>query len=632
MAYGIEVSASGAFCVVKDDPAVSNYTFAHEIGHLIGCRHDYNADPNGTYNHGYVYSSGGWRTVMALPYTGITRIPYWSSPNNIYGGVSMGTVSLEDNARKWNERASTVAGFLLRPIYIPQDYPTIESGLAAAVNGQRVVVSSGLYTISSNLTVSPGVTLQIYPGSTLNFAGYYKLSIQGMLVASGVTFQGNGSSGSWFGIELGGGTNNDIQNCTIKDAQYGFLFTSSYAGTYMNNSIRNNSQGISLSSYSDPSFFQNGFTGNGIDVYGDNTSAPDLGSLPGSGYNSFRSYTQVYSSYPGTIYANFNWWGSYPANPNVTSNVDYSNALSYDPIPSLKITDDGTIASRGLEAAVIPPITTASIQNLDNDALNELNAAYKLFITSNYAAALSAYEAVVSSYPTTFAAKRALVFIERCLDKLGRSAEIFERLNTLAAHYQGSSLGNFLQIRTASAIIKAGNYNGAMQQLSAAINQMIDSTDLKISLYVAGSLAFYHLGDRSAAEKYFGQLVQIFPLDALSKSALIILGDQKSQQTVNRPPLTSSGSGSRESDFVLSNYPNPFNPTTTIHFTLPQDGVVSLKVFDILGREVMTLLNEYRNAGLHQVNFNALSLTSGVYFYKLETAGKIAMQKMILLK
>lgn len=83
---------------------------------------------------------------------------------------------------------------------------------------------------------------------------------------------------------------------------------------------------------------------------------------------------------------------------------------------------------------------------------------------------------------------------------------------------------------------------------------------------------------------------------------------------------------------IEKNYPNPFNPTTTIHFTIPQDGAVSLKVFDMLGREVMTLLNEYRNAGAHQINFNASSLTSGVYFYKLETNGRSAIQKMLLVK
>lgn len=63
-AAGIQVDASGAYCVVEDNAAVGNYTFAHEIGHLIGGRH--NTDPAGTYEHGYAYAPAYWRTVMAV--------------------------------------------------------------------------------------------------------------------------------------------------------------------------------------------------------------------------------------------------------------------------------------------------------------------------------------------------------------------------------------------------------------------------------------------------------------------------------------------------------------------------------------------------------------------------------------
>lgn len=80
----------------------------------------------------------------------------------------------------------------------------------------------------------------------------------------------------------------------------------------------------------------------------------------------------------------------------------------------------------------------------------------------------------------------------------------------------------------------------------------------------------------------------------------------------------------------LSNYPNPFNPSTIIRFTVPEAGHVSLKVFDLLGREIATLLNEERAAGTHRVSFDAGRLPSGVYFYKLESAGKVAIQKMVL--
>ncbi len=86
--------------------------------------------------------------------------------------------------------------------------------------------------------------------------------------------------------------------------------------------------------------------------------------------------------------------------------------------------------------------------------------------------------------------------------------------------------------------------------------------------------------------------------------------------------------------FSLSqNYPNPFNPTTTIEFTLAEDGWTTLKIYDILGREVTMLVNGYYNAGQrHQVQLDASKLASGVYFYKLESGKFSAIRKFALMK
>ena len=85
--------------------------------------------------------------------------------------------------------------------------------------------------------------------------------------------------------------------------------------------------------------------------------------------------------------------------------------------------------------------------------------------------------------------------------------------------------------------------------------------------------------------------------------------------------------------FALSqNFPNPFNPETKINFQIPTDGFVSLKVFDNSGKEVATLVNQSMTAGFHTSNFNASTLSSGVYFYRLETQGFVKVMKMALVK
>lgn len=86
-------------------------------------------------------------------------------------------------------------------------------------------------------------------------------------------------------------------------------------------------------------------------------------------------------------------------------------------------------------------------------------------------------------------------------------------------------------------------------------------------------------------------------------------------------------------EYSLSpNYPNPFNPSTNINYSLPENSFVTLKVYDVLGREVVTLANEYKGAGNYSVVFNALDLPSGVYFYKIQIGGFTNIRKMVLQK
>ena len=85
--------------------------------------------------------------------------------------------------------------------------------------------------------------------------------------------------------------------------------------------------------------------------------------------------------------------------------------------------------------------------------------------------------------------------------------------------------------------------------------------------------------------------------------------------------------------FSLSqNYPNPFNPTTIINYQIPNSNYITLKVYDILGNVIKTLVDGYKTQGMHSVNFNASNLASGVYFYQLHAGNFIATKKLLLLK
>lgn len=83
---------------------------------------------------------------------------------------------------------------------------------------------------------------------------------------------------------------------------------------------------------------------------------------------------------------------------------------------------------------------------------------------------------------------------------------------------------------------------------------------------------------------------------------------------------------------LLGSYPNPFNPTTTIGFSLPEDALVELTIYNQLGKSVSELVNGYRKAGLHEVTFDGSGLSSGMYLYTLKAGELVASGKMVLMK
>ncbi|MDH3268879.1 MAG: T9SS type A sorting domain-containing protein [Ignavibacteria bacterium] len=103
--------------------------------------------------------------------------------------------------------------------------------------------------------------------------------------------------------------------------------------------------------------------------------------------------------------------------------------------------------------------------------------------------------------------------------------------------------------------------------------------------------------------------------------------------TRNESEIVNVEIGSQPTEYSLSqNYPNPFNPSTTIQYTIPQSGNVRLIVYNSLGGEVATLVNEYKESGNYKINFDASNLSSGIYYYRLASNSFNEIKKMILLK
>jgi len=129
----------------------------------------------------------------------------------------------------------------------------------------------------------------------------------------------------------------------------------------------------------------------------------------------------------------------------------------------------------------------------------------------------------------------------------------------------------------------------------------------------------------NVGQEYFLIAGSDFNSTTLNDASLLLIESGNSTSVVSPEPLVS--------EYSLSDaYPNPFNPSTNIQYKIGSTGFVTLKVYNILGNEVATLVNEVKSAGTHKINFDATRLSSGIYFYSLFVNNFNATKKMILLK
>jgi len=194
-----------------------------------------------------------------------------------------------------------------------------------------------------------------------------------------------------------------------------------------------------------------------------------------------------------------------------------------------------------------------------------------------------------------------------------------ERMDDLIAQVQqlysdgvlnsGQANSLIVKLNAAKKSLNNGKTNTAINQLQAFINHVYDFIDEEVLTSEQGGKL---ISDAQIIIDFLQNGMQMNKMNYIAN-----LGDE----------------GNLPDTYTLSqNYPNPFNPTTTINFALPENANVTLKVYDIIGRQVAELVNGEVEAGYHQVVFDATKLSSGIYFYRLTTDKFTQINKMILMK
>lgn len=320
-----------------------------------------------------------------------------------------------------------------------------------------------------------------------------------------------------------------------------------------------------------------------------------------------------------TVNAKINYWYDNPPQSSLFDisggNVNYSDPFDGSTLPS---TDGTELNSIGW--GLYDTVFTKSFG--DNSTPEDLfMQAYTQEMSQNYSDAITHYKEVVSSYKTSSYAPVSLSRIFNCLEKSHASSSDYQSMqNYYNSIKSNSAYPNESRELSEDFVTKSKVKQGNIQEAANDYNAIYQSNQNN-SKGLHALLNKYCLenmvqGDNSSGSTNY----QNHKIDILS----LITGENiRSSSFVNN--------NTPKQFRLLQNYPNPFNPVTTIKFEIPKDVNVSIKIYDILGREVFNF-NEFKLAGSYEVQFDGSNFASGMYFYKLETGGFTDTKKMVLLK
>jgi parallel beta-helix repeat protein len=633
---------------------------------LTACESDEFADESADLQHGiFTYNVlDGLKNNNAAGYDGLlsTEELYWYAFYRTIGYNLNQTPTLGDNYN-----GNLVLNY---NIYVPQQYTSISSALSNAHSGQTVVVTSGSQTVSGNLTVPTGVTLTIKPSVILTFNSGSKLTVNGTLSAVGtstspVTFDFtspnsttengivlNSSSGTinycqirnaYRGIYENGVSINitnsaisgctdgiylyssspTIQGCNIHDnTNAGINMLYSYP-TLSGNYIQNNSTGIYCSTSSTPTIGNsstqvgNYISSNANGIIAFNNACPVIGSTSG-GYNNLVNTTyNVLNTTGNTVYAQNNWWGTTDPNSfKITSgNVSYSpyrSAAVSVPSPSLSKTSVSSLASADEEIPM----------------LSELDKAYELAASNNLKEAREICLNLINNYPDYSVSFNAL----NLLKDLYSDAELSSKKDIYKSLFNQKSKKDLYAM--AWLVLSEIDRESRLKYINEVIETYKGESVVEYALFDKFVYYYFELEDKKSARVISDELDTQFPESIGAIEAHRILGDEEYFDIdLIKKQISQNTENTASTDLLLvDNYPNPFNPTTTISYTLPQAGAVQIKIYDILGREVAKLVDEQKSAGKYTVQWNGSNYASGVYFYSVTFNNQRLYKKMLMIK
>lgn len=398
----------------------------------------------------------------------------------------------------------------------------------------------------------------------------------------------------------------------------------------------------------------NGVLASSSNVYMGNSMHPGLNSVTG---NHSICLISVSASH---VSAEYNYWVPYQYHPTFytdgTSTIDASNPLASDPNPGRQASPAvgpslASVAGRSFDPVMtsVPAASGGGNSFFQGDSAfrdTDLDAALNSLIEGKFGAAITKYFTKFENESDTEKRMYELDQLASCY-RLGRKSGFDEFIKQCV--FPGLSekeplYGKALELESIC-FISQKRFQDAIRNYETLIEDFSsDSAVNRNALFNIGYLYRVELNDSVKARLYWGELKKKYPTDGMAFLAGVLLGDfvPTAYSTNEGQDLPGNGEEKQHSEqdstdavpstFEIGNYPNPFNPTTTIVYHLPKTGHVTLKVYDIVGREIKTLVDGYQEAGVHFIEFDGFGLASGVYFYRFAVLGRNEVKKMLLVK
>ncbi len=548
---------------------------------------------------------------------------------------------------------------------------TVSDGAKVLLNGNSIVSSGGTINISSGaqsdgfklLSTSNSIKGIYLPQTAVNNAATgEKVELFNSTYNSNISFSskfnvdlsGNGISSSIFNgtisinnsqsvdinnlkaykISVSGGYNNFtdnvilenpgtdvllIYNCPSMTLQNTSLNNSYEIGAYINNSL-GSFEYCNVEGHSDALYF-----------YGNSNFNVDYSYLCGNNPHDIYAQSTAYVHAHNCTYSSSPQYSCYGSNVQWLGSVDICMAKSS---ASNFISEIDEQKSNKEFLAIDSVLTqlrgrvTEKIKTNKYD-VNEFADEYQVVIND--------LKNLTKKYPADELVKTTVFRTAQCYQQLGRTNELKSYVEELLNDKNVETFYPHIERHLIPVYIEQKDYNNAIATAESVKKKSLDDEDLFCEmLYEEGLIYKYNLGNVDEANKKFNDIIANHPKNIMANFAGSELGIKVDSEKEEANP-------EKESNIVKSNnlevtsYPNPFNPTTTISYTLPTDDIVTVKVFDMLGREVRTLVSDYKNAGSYNVIWDSKDsfgseVASGIYFYNIKFRDNSITKKMVLVR